>query len=178
MSNDNRTNPDHRRSVAACLVQGVYILERDHQESVKHLKLLLLHGGTSSSLTYTVNSKTTPIHASSVPSTNPNTHLHNTPRLTSIAFRGTLIKGNAFSRDLELDIHIIKNGLHLTSRFDIGMQAVRKLLRSQALKSNIWLTGHSLGSAMALLAGKQMTKTGIFLDSYLLYFNLRFQCLM
>ncbi|KAJ0589770.1 hypothetical protein HanIR_Chr04g0189941 [Helianthus annuus] len=28
-----RTNPDHRRSVAACLVQGVYILERDHQEN-------------------------------------------------------------------------------------------------------------------------------------------------
>ncbi|KAM0038818.1 hypothetical protein Hdeb2414_s0013g00420151 [Helianthus debilis subsp. tardiflorus] len=72
----------------------------------------------------TGNSKTTPIYASSVPSTNPNTHLHNTPCLTSIAFRGTLIKGNAFSRDLELDIHIIKNGLHLTSRFDIAMQAV------------------------------------------------------
>ncbi|KAM0024115.1 hypothetical protein Hdeb2414_s0022g00611941 [Helianthus debilis subsp. tardiflorus] len=33
MSNDNRTNLDHRRSVAACLVQGVYILERDRQAS-------------------------------------------------------------------------------------------------------------------------------------------------
>ncbi|KAM0068190.1 putative fungal lipase-like domain, alpha/Beta hydrolase [Helianthus debilis subsp. tardiflorus] len=68
--------------------------------------------------------------------------------------------------------------MHLTSRFDITMQAVRNLVRSQALKSNIWLTGHSLGSAMALLAGKRMAKTGIFLDSYLLYFNLRFLCLM
>ncbi|KAM0025056.1 hypothetical protein Hdeb2414_s0021g00570241 [Helianthus debilis subsp. tardiflorus] len=37
--------------------------------------------------------------------------------------------------------------------------------------------GHSLGSAMALLAGKRMAKTGIFLDSYLLYYNLRFLCL-
>ncbi|KAJ0786567.1 putative fungal lipase-like domain, alpha/Beta hydrolase [Helianthus annuus] len=47
------------------------------------------------------------------------------------------------------------------------MQAVRNLVGSQTSKSNIWLTGHSLGSAMALLAGKRMAKTGIFLDSYL-----------
>ncbi|KAJ0784298.1 putative fungal lipase-like domain, alpha/Beta hydrolase [Helianthus annuus] len=87
----------------------------------------------------------------------------------AIAFRGTLIKGNTFSRDLELDIHIIKNGLHLTSSFDIAMQAVRNLVGSQASKLYIWLTGHSLGCAMALLAGKRMAKTGIFLDSYLLY---------
>ncbi|KAF5796653.1 putative fungal lipase-like domain, alpha/Beta hydrolase [Helianthus annuus] len=95
-----------------------------------------------------------------------------------IAFRGTLIKGNAFSRDLELEIHIIKNELHLTSSFDIAMQAVRNLVRSQVSKSNIWLTGHSLRSAMALLVGKRMVKTGIFLDSYLLYYNLHFLCLM
>ncbi|KAJ0592777.1 hypothetical protein HanHA300_Chr03g0089101 [Helianthus annuus] len=38
--------------------------------------------------------------------------------------------------------------------------------------------GFGLGSAMALLAGKRMAKTGIFLDSYLLYYNLRFVCLM
>ncbi|KAJ0764794.1 putative fungal lipase-like domain, alpha/Beta hydrolase [Helianthus annuus] len=58
------------------------------------------------------------------------------------------------------------------------MQAVRNLVGSQASKSNIWLMGHSLGSAMALLAGKRMAKTGIFLDSYLLYYNLCFLCLM
>ncbi|KAJ0482104.1 hypothetical protein HanIR_Chr13g0650161 [Helianthus annuus] len=38
--------------------------------------------------------------------------------------------------------------------------------------------GFGLESAMALLAGKRMAKTGIFLDSYLLYYNLRFVCLM
>ncbi|KAM0068191.1 hypothetical protein Hdeb2414_s0002g00070301 [Helianthus debilis subsp. tardiflorus] len=41
MSNDNRTNPDHRRSVAACLVQGVYILERDRQENRQASKALV-----------------------------------------------------------------------------------------------------------------------------------------
>ncbi|MFS7981678.1 hypothetical protein Hanom_Chr10g00953801 [Helianthus anomalus] len=40
MSNDNKTNPDHRRSVAACLVQGVYILERDRQENRQALEAL------------------------------------------------------------------------------------------------------------------------------------------
>ena len=30
--------------------------------------------------------------------------------------------------------------------------------------SNVWLAGHSLGSAMAMLAGKSMAKTGTFLS--------------
>ncbi|MFS7919039.1 putative fungal lipase-like domain, alpha/Beta hydrolase [Helianthus anomalus] len=153
MSNDNTTNLDHRRSIVACLVQGVYILKRDRQEN--HDADSCIFGA---------------IYKSKHP---PSQH---TPSYV-IAFRDTLNNGNAFSRDLELDIHLIKNGLHRTSRFDITMQAVRNLVRSQASKSNIWLTGHPLGSAMALLTGKRMAKTGIFLDLYLLYYNLRFLCL-
>jgi len=33
--------------------------------------------------------------------------------------------------------------------------------------SNIWLAGHSLGSAMAMLTRKTMAKTGIFMESFL-----------
>ncbi|KAK0587486.1 hypothetical protein LWI29_023711 [Acer saccharum] len=46
------------------------------------------------------------------------------------------------------------------------MQAVRNMVASVG-SSNDWLAGHSLGSAMALLAGKTMAKTGIFLESFL-----------
>ncbi|KAJ0605067.1 putative fungal lipase-like domain, alpha/Beta hydrolase [Helianthus annuus] len=163
MSNDNRTNPDHRRSVAACLVQGVCILERDRQENRQASEALAppwwnffqfdLHSQLIDDAYSCIFGA---IYKSKHP---PSQH---TPSYV-IAFRGTLIKGNAFSRDLELDIHIIKNGLHLTSRFDIAMQAVRNLVGSQTSKSNIWLTGHSLGSAMALLAGNEWRKPGSFL---------------
>lgn len=161
------TNADHRRSVAACLVQGVYIIERDRQENRQSSEALappwwkffqfdlysqLIDDADSCVFGAIYKSKDLPSQE--------------TPSYV-IAFRGTLTKGNAFSRDLELDIHIIKNGLHQTSRFEIAMQAIQSLVGSQTSKSNIWLTGHSLGSAMALLAGKRMAKTGIFLDSYL-----------
>ncbi|XP_071707258.1 GDSL esterase/lipase At4g10955 [Rutidosis leptorrhynchoides] len=160
-------NADHRRSVAACLVQGVYIIERDRQENRQQSEALappwwefcqfdlynqLIDDGDSCVFGAIYKSKLPPSQQ------NPS---------YIIAFRGTLTKGNAFSRDLEHDIHIIKNGLHLTSRFEIAIQAIKNLVASQTSKSNIWLTGHSLGSAMALLAGKTMAKSGIFLDSYL-----------
>lgn len=164
------TNADHRRSVAACLVQGVYIIERDRQENRQQSEALappwwkffqfelysqLIDDADSCVFGAIYKFKHSPSQG--------------TPTYI-IAFRGTLTKGNAFSRDLELDIHIIKNGLHQTSRFEIAMQAIRNLVAangSQTSKSTIWLTGHSLGSAMALLAGKRMAKSGILLDSYL-----------
>uniref|UniRef100_A0A251TRB9 Flavin-containing monooxygenase n=1 Tax=Helianthus annuus TaxID=4232 RepID=A0A251TRB9_HELAN len=163
LTNIDWTNPDHRRSVAACLVQGVCILERDRQENRQASEALAppwwnffqfdLHSQLIDDAYSCIFGA---IYKSKHP---PSQH---TPSYV-IAFRGTLIKGNAFSRDLELDIHIIKNGLHLTSRFDIAMQAVRNLVGSQTSKSNIWLTGHSLGSAMALLAGNEWRKPGSFL---------------
>ncbi|KAH0975024.1 hypothetical protein GBA52_016923 [Prunus armeniaca] len=46
------------------------------------------------------------------------------------------------------------------------MQAVRKMVDAVG-DSNVWLAGHSLGSAMAMLAGKTMASNGIFLKSFL-----------
>lgn len=83
-----------------------------------------------------------------------------------IAFRGTITKPDSFTRDFELDIHIMRNGLHQTSRFEIGMQAVRNMVATVGA-SNVWLAGHSLGAAMAMLAGKTMAKMGNFLEAFL-----------
>ncbi|MBA0764182.1 hypothetical protein Gotri_013548, partial [Gossypium trilobum] len=38
---------------------------------------------------------------------------------------------------------------------------------SKAGSSKVWLTGHSLGAAIAMLAGKNMAKRGKFLESFL-----------
>ncbi|KAI3710693.1 hypothetical protein L2E82_40482 [Cichorium intybus] len=160
------TDVDHRRSIAASMVQGVYVMQRDRQENRQGSAALappwwnffdfdlhsqLIDDADSSIFGAIYKSK-------------PNPSTHSIPSHI-IAFRGTVTKGDAFSRDLQLDIHFIQNVLHQSSRFEIAIQAVRNLVASG--NRNIWLTGHSLGSAMAMLAGKTMVKNGIFLESHL-----------
>ncbi|KAL1191774.1 GDSL esterase/lipase [Cardamine amara subsp. amara] len=167
------TNEDHQRCVAACLVQGIYIVERDRQlkregsealapswwgnfnfKLIRHLKDdadFSIFGGIYEFKPLEIDSSST---VDSV-----------VPRYV-IAFRGTLTKPDSISRDIELDIHIIRNGLHRTSRFEIAMQAVRSMVDSVGA-SSLWITGHSMGAAMALLAGKTMAKTGMYVKSLL-----------
>ncbi|KAF6136155.1 hypothetical protein GIB67_038359 [Kingdonia uniflora] len=168
-----RNNVHHRRSIAACLVQGVYVLERDRQVNRQgpealappwweffHFDLIRqLQDDVDYSIFGAIFEFKPP------PSTANNQLTHGTPRYV-IAFRGTITKGEAFSQDFKLDLHFIKNGLHETSRFEIGMQAVRNIVAAVG-PSNIWLAGHSLGSAIAMLAGKNMAKTGILLEAFL-----------
>ncbi|KAL5552295.1 hypothetical protein UlMin_002471 [Ulmus minor] len=165
-------NANHRRSLAASLVQGVYILERDRQAKREgpqalappwweffHFKLFrhLLDDADSSIFGAIYEFKPSASHH--------NHSLDGSPRYI-IAFRGTLTKPGSFSRDIELDLHFLQHGLHRTSRFEIAMQAVRNMVAAVG-DSNVWIAGHSLGSAMAMLAGKTMAKTGIFINSFL-----------
>ncbi|XP_042504266.1 GDSL esterase/lipase At4g10955-like isoform X2 [Macadamia integrifolia] len=166
------TNEHHRRSVAASLVQGVYVLERDRQLNRKgpeslappwweffHFQLLrqLVDNVDSSIFGAIYEFKPLP--------SNCHYSIQGAPRYV-IAFRGTITKGESFTQDLKLDLLFIQNGLHGTPRFEIAMQAVRNMVAA-AGALNIWLAGHSLGSAIAMLAGKTMAKTGVFLQAFL-----------
>ncbi|KAG6781185.1 hypothetical protein POTOM_014075 [Populus tomentosa] len=165
-------NAHHRRSVAASLVQGVRILERDRQVKRQGSQALappwweFFHFQLIRQLVDDVDSS---IFGAIYEFKPPESHYHNSvdesPRYV-IAFRGTITKPESVSRDLELDVCIIRNGLHETSRFETAIQAVRNVVATVG-KSNVWLAGHSLGAAMALLAGKTMAKTGIFLQAFL-----------
>ncbi|BFG31975.1 hypothetical protein CerSpe_182490 [Prunus speciosa] len=165
-------NTQHQRSVAACLVQGVYIVERDRQEEREGPQALappwweFFHFKLLRKLVDDVGfSIFGAIYEFKPPPSLCNSPLEEIPRFV-IAFRGTLTKNDSVSRDLELDVEVVRNGLHRTSRFEIAMQAVRNMVAAVG-DSNVWLAGHSLGSAMAMLAGKTMASTGIFLKSFL-----------
>ena len=167
-----RESAHHRRSVAASLVQGVYILERDRQEKRQGSQALappwweFFHFQLLRHLVDDADrSIFGAVYEFKPPASCCNHSLDGSPRYV-IAFRGTLTKPDSLSRDLELDLHLIRNGLHRTSRFEIAMQAVRNIVASVG-DSNVWLSGHSLGSGLAMLAGKTMAKTGIFLESFL-----------
>ncbi|KAK2425876.1 GDSL esterase/lipase [Trifolium repens] len=163
-----------RKSVASSLVQGVYVLEKNRQKERKgpdslachwwkffHFQLLdtLIDDVDSSIFGAIYEFKPQPSMCNST--------LHRSPRYV-IAFRGTLFKLDSFIRDIELDLDILKHGLHETSRSKIATEVVRKMVASVGGNgSNIWLAGHSLGSSIALLAGKTMAKSGIFIESFL-----------
>ncbi|XP_054808619.1 GDSL esterase/lipase At4g10955-like [Prosopis cineraria] len=167
-------NANNRMTVAASLVQGVYILERDRQERREgpnalaspwwaffNFKLLRpLVDDVDSSIFGAIYEFRPQLSQSN------DVFQRTVPRYV-IAFRGTITKTDSVSRDIELDMHIVRNGLHQTSRAEIAIQAVRNIVAASVSDSNIWLAGHSLGSAMAMLCGKTMAKTGKFLESFL-----------
>lgn len=169
-------NTDHRRSIAASLVQSVYNLEHDRQQNRQgpnavaspwwnlfHFRLIQI----------LVDNKDQSYFGAIYEYKFPNTYYKtmnniqnpNPPKYV-IAFRGTIaMKGNR-SQDFKLDLRLIPNNLHNSSRFHIGLQAVQNIVQNHEV-SDIWLTGHSLGSSIALLIGRNMVKTGIHLETYL-----------
>ncbi|PNX89184.1 GDSL esterase/lipase, partial [Trifolium pratense] len=148
----------HRKSVAASLVQGVYVLEKDRQEQRKGPDSIafpwwaFFHFQLLHTLVDDVdNSVFGAIYEFKPPPSIGNNTLHRSPRYV-IAFRGTITKADSVSRDIELDLKFLRNGLHRTSRSEIAINTVRNMVASVGGNgSNIWLAGHSLGSGMALL---------------------------
>ncbi|XP_019705168.1 GDSL esterase/lipase At4g10955 isoform X1 [Elaeis guineensis] len=168
-TDDSGNCQHHRRSVAASLVQGVYVLECERQQNHQGSEVLappwweFFHFELIRKLVDDADSSFFgAIYEFKPPASNQDS---NAPKFV-IAFRGTITKKESLTRDLTLDLHIIQNCLHRSSRFEIAMQAVRNVV-SAAGSSNIWLAGHSLGSAMATLAGKNMAKMGILLETFL-----------
>ncbi|KAL9682663.1 hypothetical protein QQ045_014468 [Rhodiola kirilowii] len=164
-------NVHHRRSVAATLVQGVYILERDRQENRQgsdalatpwwdffnfQLLEMLVDKDDQSIYGAIYHYKFLDLENNSTKG----------PPHYVIAFRGTITKGNALTKDMHVNLELIRNGLNKTPRFEAAMMSVQHFV-SAAKDMNLWLTGHSLGSSMALKAGRYMAKSGIFLEAHL-----------
>ena len=81
-----------------------------------------------------------------------------------IAFRGTMLKKKSCSQDLKLDCAIIHQYFHRTKRSESAMVEVESVVR---YNRNVWLAGHSLGSALAVQAGKNAAKKYVVLETFL-----------
>lgn len=163
---------EHQRTIAASLVQSVYILELDRHENREGSQAFanpwweFFHFKLHSKLVDDVDlSIFGAIFELDLQSPECSLSISEMPYYV-VAFRGTITQGVAFARDVLLDIDVVRNGLHRSSRFEIAVQAVQNLVAAVG-HSTIWLSGHSLGAAMALLAGKNMAKKGIFLETFL-----------
>lgn len=166
-------NQCHRTSVAASLVQGVYILERDRQEKRQgpqalappwwdffHFQLVRILVDDADLSIFGA------VYEFKFPPSYDNYQLAQNPPRYIIAFRGTVIKPDTRSQDIKLGLQFVRNRLQQSNRFNLAMEAVQSVAFLSGA-TNIWLAGHSLGAAIALLVGKNMVKMGGYLETYL-----------
>lgn len=163
-------------------MRGTYILERDRQKNRTlappwwnsfnfelYRKLEDTKDGSYFGAIYKFKSpKQYPPPSSS---SNNNNNNHYEPPRYVIAFRGTLIRRKTFKRDFLIDLLIIFNEIHHSTRFKNAMEAVSGMI-DEAAKEGItanmmWLVGHSLGASLALAVGKKMAKKNFHLETYL-----------
>lgn len=84
-----------------------------------------------------------------------------------IAFRGTMIGKATVKKDIKDDIKCFFNTLHTSPRIFLGFKAVKSIVDEFGC-SGVWLTGHSLGAAMALVIGRKMVlEKSYYLETYL-----------
>uniref|UniRef100_A0A803N6H0 Fungal lipase-like domain-containing protein n=1 Tax=Chenopodium quinoa TaxID=63459 RepID=A0A803N6H0_CHEQI len=166
-------NTEHRRSVAASLVQGVYVAEFDRQQKREgydvlapiwweffHFKCIqALEDKTDSSIFGAIFE-----YKHAIPNRLNSTQ--DIPPRYVIALRGTIIKPKTGLQDCYLDAKIILHELKCSSRYEIALHVVEDLL-SVTDPKDVWLTGHSLGAAMTLQAEKDMAKRGCYVETYL-----------
>nr|XP_017256733.1 PREDICTED: GDSL esterase/lipase At4g10955-like [Daucus carota subsp. sativus] len=168
----NTNDKGHRTSIAASLVQGVYILEKDRQNLRDSLQALAppwwksfnfqlhkeLSDDTDASIFGAIYKFESPLNTFST--------LH--PPRYVIAFRGTVLKPETIYQDIKLDLEVtcLQNKLQYCSRAEKALEAVEELIDDVGAE-DVWLVGHSLGSAIALIVGRNMVKLGFHLETYL-----------
>ncbi|GER46712.1 alpha/beta-Hydrolases superfamily protein [Striga asiatica] len=169
------SNSNHRRSVAASLVQGVYVLESDRQQNRQgpralappwweffgfRLAQVLIDDHDQSYFGAVFESNRHP---------GPPYPGHAGPRAPQcvVAFRGPIYRPDTRAEDLKLNLGCLANSLNGSSRFRVGFGPAREAASRFGL-GNVWLAGHSVGSSVALLVGREMAKSfGAHLETYL-----------
>ncbi|GLJ35281.1 hypothetical protein SUGI_0709920 [Cryptomeria japonica] len=167
------SDPDHSRCVAASLVQGVVVQERDRQEnrqgtdaqaeiwwSFFKFKLIQpLYDSADGSIFGSV-------YKWSKKAAGLSLRPAGAPKIV-VAFRGTVKTRGSLARDLCHDLQILTNRLHTTARFHTAFEAVKTSVDKYG-SENVWIAGHSLGAAMGILAGRKMVEEkGLFVQAHL-----------
>ncbi|GLJ29790.1 hypothetical protein SUGI_0588410 [Cryptomeria japonica] len=163
-------DPSHRRIVAGALVQAVYVLERDRQEKRQSPQDALAPAWWTffhyNPVQIMVDKVEGSIFGAVFERAENEKHQTNIPR-SVVAFRGSILKPETLRTDLKLDLVLITNGLHKTPRFDFALGAVRSAIAKHG-HCKVWVAGHSLGAAFAMLAARKLCEDeGLVLESYL-----------
>ncbi|ESW13410.1 hypothetical protein PHAVU_008G193600 [Phaseolus vulgaris] len=167
---------NYKRTVIACFIQAVYLLELDRQEKRTPGNTLapnwwipfkyklkqtviderdgsifgaILEWDRSAALSDLI-----PIRPSGAPR-------------AVLALRGTLLKSPTMRRDIEDDLRFLAwESLKGSVRFKAALE-VLKLICGKYGSNNVCIAGHSLGAGFALQVGKELAKEGIYVEAHL-----------
>ncbi|KAK9284852.1 hypothetical protein L1049_024032 [Liquidambar formosana] len=174
--NSSWKDGNYKRTVVACFIQAVYLLELDRQENKTEENALapkwwipfkyklaqtliderdgsiygaILEWDRSAALADMILLR---------PSGAPKAVL---------ALRGTLLKSLTIRRDVEDDLRFLAwESLKGSVRFKGALDALKSIADSYG-SSNVCVAGHSLGAGFALQVGKALAKQGIYVETHL-----------
>ncbi|OAY60673.1 GDSL esterase/lipase At4g10955 [Manihot esculenta] len=174
--NSSWKNENYKRTVIACFIQAVYLLELDRQENRTEESVLapmwwmrfkykltqtLVDERDGSIFGAVLEWDRTAALADMIlvrPSGAPKAVL---------ALRGTLLKGPTIRRDIEDDLRFLAwESLKGSVRFKVALEALKSVAESYG-SSNVCIAGHSLGAGFALQVGKALAKEGIYVEAHL-----------
>ncbi|KAI6697148.1 hypothetical protein NL676_017267 [Syzygium grande] len=167
---------NYKRTVMACFIQSVYLLELDRQENRSEENALapnwwlpfkfklvqtliderdgsifgaLLEWDTSAAVADFIL-----LRPSGVPK-------------AVLALRGTLVKSPTICRDIEDGLQFLAlESLKGSVRYTIALEMLKSVAQKYGSR-NVCVAGHSLGAGFALQVGKALAKEGIYVDAHL-----------
>ncbi|KAI3984583.1 hypothetical protein MKX01_040460 [Papaver californicum] len=167
---------NYRRTVMACFIQAVYLLELDRQENrtpetalapkwwkpFKYKLSQTLIDERDGSIFGAVLEWDRSAALSDFILIRPS----GAPKAV-LALRGTVLKGPTIRRDIEDDLRFLAlESLKGSVRFNVALD-VLKLSVDRFGSCNVCIAGHSLGAGFALQVGKALAKQGVFVETHL-----------
>ncbi|KAK7304999.1 hypothetical protein VNO77_42897 [Canavalia gladiata] len=167
---------NYKRTVIACFIQAVYLLELDRQENrtqenalapnwwipFKYKLTQKLIDERDGSIFGAIFEWDRSAAMSDLVLIRPS----GAPRVV-LALRGTLLKSPTMRRDIEDDLRFLAwESLKGSVRFKVALEVLKSVSDTYG-SSNVCIAGHSLGAGFALQVGKALAKEGIYVETHL-----------
>ncbi|KAH6822890.1 alpha/beta-Hydrolases superfamily protein [Perilla frutescens var. hirtella] len=166
----------YKRTVIACFIQAVYLLELDRQENrsdetvlapkwwipFKYKLVETLIDERDGSIFGAILEWDRAAALADFVLMRPS----GAPRAV-LVLRGTLLKSPTIRRDIEDDLRFLAwESLKGSVRFSCAFKAL-KFISDKYGSTNVCIAGHSLGAGFALQVGKALAKEGVFVEAHL-----------
>ncbi|KAF3488540.1 hypothetical protein F2Q69_00056426 [Brassica cretica] len=157
--------------VVACLVMGVSTMQRDKAMKREALANPWYESFGFSLLETLINPDDSSIYGAVYMykhyDSYQKTPLLGKPPLYVIAFRGTMLSSVTWKSDMKQNVRCLLNILNQGKRANNAKRAIENVLSYPNVDTeSVWLAGHSLGAGIALVAGKNMARSGSPLKTY------------
>ncbi|GLJ07232.1 hypothetical protein SUGI_0062400 [Cryptomeria japonica] len=174
--NSSWRDEKYKRTVMACFIQAVYLVELDRQEKregeaalapkwwepFKYKMAEVLVDKRDGSVFGAIFEWDRSAALSDLLLIRP----RKAPRAV-VALRGTLLRGPTMRRDIEDDLRILTTeNLRGSCRFKITLEVVRNAVARHG-SANVYMTGHSLGAGLVLQVGKALAEEEIYVEAHL-----------